>query len=57
MAISALLTIICDFEANAIGISEKGRPIVGSILGVKLRLRSCDTKGAKLTGNGDNVSD
>ena len=57
MAISALLAVVCDFEADAIGVSEKGCPIIRSVLGVELCFRRLDTSCTKLIGDGHHISD
>ena len=56
MTISTLLTVVCDFKANAIGVGEEGCPIVGRILWVELCFRGFDTDRTQLVGNGDNIS-
>ena len=57
MAIATFLAVVCDFEANAIGVSQEGGPIVGSVLGVEFCFRRFDTGRTKLVGNSHNVSD
>jgi hypothetical protein len=57
MAISTLLAVISDFEANAIGVGKECCPIVGSVLSVEFFFRSLDTSRTKLIGNCHNISD
>ena len=57
MALAALLAVVGNFEANAIGVSEESCPIVGSVLGVELCLRGFNAYRTKLIGNRHNISD
>ena len=57
MALAALLAVVCNFEVNAIGVSEESCPIVGSVLGVEFCLRGFDAHSTKLIGNRHNISD
>ena len=51
MAIAALLAKVCDFEANTIGVTEEGCPIVGRVLRIGLCRRSFDARRAQLVRN------
>jgi len=55
MALSAFQSIVCDFEANAIGVGEIRCPIVGSILKVELCHRSLNARAAKLGSYGYDI--
>ena len=57
MAFSAFLAIVRHFEAKAIGISEKRRPVIRRIVGVERGFRGCNASCLKLAGNGHHVSD
>lgn len=50
MAFSTLEPVVCDLDANAIGISEERCPVVGRILSVELCLRCLNADAAKLSG-------
>jgi len=54
MTFSTLQTVVCDFEANAIGVGEERCPIVRSVLSVELCLRRLDAGATKLSGYGSN---
>lgn len=55
MAIAALLAIVCNLEANAIGVTEERRPIVRRVLRIGLCRRSFDARRAQLLRNIDDI--
>lgn len=55
MTISALLAVVCDFEAKTIGVSEERSPVVGGVLKIQLRLGRLDAERAQAGSDGSNV--
>ena len=55
MAVAALLPIVGDFEAQAIGVVEESCPVVGGVLGVEPCLGSVDAQIAELFGDGGDI--
>ncbi|UUZ63219.1 hypothetical protein LP417_26765 [Polaromonas sp. P1-6] len=54
MAFVALLTVVRDFEANTVWVSEERCRVVRSVLRVKLGWCRVDSSAAELLGNGVN---
>jgi len=55
MTLAALLPVIGDFKANAIGVGEAGCPIVRGVYGIEFCIGCCYAGPAKLSGHGCDV--